>query len=497
MNNYHFPSLRTDGLTLVLGLGESGMAAARWCIERGVSVRLADTRESNAAAQALQEASPQQVSVCLGPQALATSVLDGVHSMVISPGLSPEQAGVKELLAYAAAQGVDVLNETELFARALNDLAEQGYQPKVVAVTGTNGKTTVTALTRFMFECAGMSAVAAGNISPATITALRQHVNQNSLPDAWVLELSSFQLHSLRSLRADAACVLNISQDHLDWHGSMQAYVAEKARVLRFAKCQVVNRDDHITAAMVSSLSAAHVRSFGVSAPEWQGDMGLQEESGLSWIAVGEPQPEQAERQPASAIQALIPSTALLIRGQHNVLNAQAALALVHAAGVEWEPALEALRRYAGEPHRVELIRQIQGVQFINDSKGTNVGSTVAALRGFDQPMVLIAGGEGKGQDFAPLAEAVASSSVVTVVLIGRDAPILEKALQQVSSTPIVHAASLDEAVRVAYQRAPENGMVLLSPACASFDMFNSYEHRGHCFVDVVQELALDEGEVA
>lgn len=497
MSNYHFPSLRTDGLTLVLGLGESGIAAARWCIERGVSVRLADTRASNAAAQALQEEYPQQVSLCLGPQAVEYSALDGVHTLVISPGLSPEQAGVKELLAYASQQGIDTLNETELFARALNDMAEQGYQPKVVAITGTNGKTTVTALTRFMFECAGMTAVAAGNISPATIAALRQHLNQGTLPEAWVLELSSFQLHSLRSLRADAACVLNISQDHLDWHGSMQAYVAEKARVFSFAKCHIVNRDDSATVAMVRNLNAPHVRSIGAGAPLLQGDMGLQADSSLSWIAVGEPEPDQAERQPAAMVQPLIPGTALRIRGQHNLLNAQAALALVRAAGIAWEPALDALRKYAGEPHRVELIRHIQGVQFINDSKGTNVGSTVAALQGFDQPMVLIAGGEGKGQDFTPLAQAVAKSTVVTVVLIGRDAPVLEKALQQESTAPIVHAASLDEAVRVAYARVPEHGMVLLSPACASFDMFKSYEHRGHCFVEVVQELALDEGEVA
>lgn len=502
-----FPSLRQSGLTLILGLGETGMAAARWCLRNGAALRVADTRDAPEGVERLRADAPA-LDFRLGEAALQEGTLDGVSRIVLSPGLCPTESPLAAFLDRARAGGVEVLGEIELFARAVADLEErEGYRPKILAVTGTNGKTTVTAMARRLAEACGFSATAAGNISPPALTALMDALDAGSLPDVWVLELSSFQLESTSTLRPDAAVVLNVTQDHLDWHGSMEAYARAKARLLECSRIAVVNRDDPLVLAMVESLEAERVRSFGRGVPEHEGDLGLEESHGVEWLAaVPESEAEPAavarrRRNEAPAVrrtgrvQRLMPTEALRVRGRHNALNALAAMALVQSVGGSFAPMLHALRDYAGEPQRCEFVRNIGGVDFVNDSKGTNVGATVAALEGMGRPVVLIAGGLGKGQDFTPLAEAVRRHARA-LVLIGRDAPLIRGALGD-APMPLREASSMDEAVRTAMEEAVEGDVVLLSPACASMDMFRNYVERGRRFVEAVNELALDRGEVA
>ena len=508
MNGLSFPSIRTDGVTLILGMGETGMAAARWCIAQGAVVRLADTRDQIQGRDELTALAGAELDCRLGGQALQSASLQDVHTVVISPGLSPLEAPIAAFLAQAREQGAEVIGEIELFARALKDLAQQGRDSRVLAITGTNGKTTVTAMTRHILEQAGVSARAVGNISPAALAALYQALQDDDLPQVWVVELSSFQLESTFSLQAEAGVVLNISQDHLDWHGGMEPYIQAKARLFGLCRLAVVNRDDPAVMAMVDDASLETVRSFGLGKPELTGDMGLGLDGGVEWLLASDPQdfdapavPRRRKGEEGPALRApgrlnrLMPAEALQIKGRHNALNAQAALILARSLGLGWAELLNGLRSYRGEPHRVELVRVIDGVQYLDDSKGTNVGATVAALRGLDQRVWLIAGGLGKGQDFGPLAQA-ARKSVAEVFLIGRDAGQLAQALQ---AEEVAHrfCDGLDAAVRQAAEQARSGDVVLLSPACASMDMFKSYHHRGLCFVAAVTELALDRGEAA
>lgn len=428
---------------------------------------------------------------------------------MLSPGLVPHESPTRELLEQARERNVEVVGEIELFARALAGLAEsREYRPRVLAITGTNGKTTVTALTRQLIEAGGMSARAAGNISPAALAALIDALDQDDLPQVWVLELSSFQLETTRTLAPDAAVVLNVTQDHLDWHGDMQAYAQAKARILKPARLAIVNRDDPLTVAMVESLQALNVRSFGRDVPALVGDMGLELGQGVAWLTACESndfdEPAPAPRRKKDAppptraggrMSRLMPVDALRIRGVHNALNALAAMQLARSLDLGWGPMLRTLRDYAGEPHRAELVRSIGDVDYINDSKGTNVGATVAALEGLGQQVVLIAGGQGKGQDFSPLVPVVRRHARA-VVLIGVDGAAIGKVLEP-TGVPCVAAADMREAVRRAAELAQPGDAVLLSPACASFDMFRNYPHRGEVFAAEVQELALDRGEVA
>jgi len=323
-----------------------------------------------------------------------------------------------------------------------------------------------------------------------------------------VLELSSFQLETMVSLKPDAATVLNLTQDHLDWHGSMASYAEAKAKLLRAAGTVVVNRDDPEVMAMVSDVRALNVRTFGRDMPHWIGDFGLEASHGVSWLSVSEaidfdlPLPSAKRRkqgpQPqreAGRLSRLMPTDAMRVRGIHNATNAMAAMALCQALGLGWASMLHALRDYAGEPDRTEFVRSIGGVDFVNDSKGTNVGATVAALEGLGQKVVLIAGGLGKGQDFSPLARVV-THHAAAVVLIGQDAPAIAEALRD-SGVPVETVGTLDAAVARGLALAAPGEAVLLSPACASMDMFRNYHARGQAFVDAVQALALDHGEVA
>ncbi len=506
---HDFPSIRRDGLTLILGLGETGVAAARWCAAQGARLRVLDTRTQPGGLDALK-AEGVEVDLRLGAGALAVEALDGVHTLVLSPGLNPHEVPVAGLLAAARERGIEILGEIELFARALTDLRAQGYAPALLAVTGTNGKTTVTSLTRHLVEASGRRVRAAGNIGPAALASLKDALDRDDLPEVWVLELSSFQLEATSTLAPDAATVLNVTQDHLDWHGSMRAYAAAKARLLEMARIAVVNRDDPLVRDMAGDLAGERVRAFGSDAPVLAGDFGLLTQQGLAWLAAApeaEADPavpvrrrraardEAPARRPAAAAQALMPAEALRIQGAHNALNALAALALGRAIGLEWAPMLHALRTYRGEAHRTEFVRSVAGVDFIDDSKGTNVGATLAALKGLGRPVVLIAGGLGKGQDFAPLAPAVRAHARA-VLLIGQDGPLIGRALAD-CEVPLQSCATLEEAVARGLELARPGDAVLLSPACASMDMFRNYAHRSACFVEAVRELAIERGEIA
>ncbi|HJH23382.1 MAG TPA: UDP-N-acetylmuramoyl-L-alanine--D-glutamate ligase [Paenalcaligenes hominis] len=476
------------GYTLILGLGETGLAAAHWYLQQHLPIRVADTRlhyqvKTEALAHQYNDVA---IDVVLGAEALDPNVLTGIQTVVISPGLAPTDPQVAHLLSLAKRQGISVISEIELFARALTDLARTGYRPTVFGVTGTNGKTTVVQLTKYMLQEAGQSVLAAGNISPAALSALAEAYAQQQLPDYWIIELSSFQLEHTFSLALQAGVVLNISQDHIDWHGSMQAYIAAKAHLFSMCQHVIVNRDDPITFAMPTA--EMQVQSFGLDQPVTACDIGLGLNQEQEWIALSTVQ--------TGALEYVLPISALALTGRHNISNALAALSLLRTTGLDWDALLHALRNYHGEPHRCQFVRMVQGVSFINDSKGTNVGATVAAIEGLGRSMVLIAGGVGKDQDFTPLADAVAQSACRAVILIGRDAALLARAFEALT-IPVVLAMNLTQAVQQAFEFSQAGDTVLLSPACASLDMFSNYIDRGHQFVDAVTELALDKGEVA
>jgi len=503
--------------TLILGLGETGVAAARWCLRQGEALRVVDTRAEPPGVAVLRDELPDgaQVEFCLGG-ALDATLLDDVNRIVLSPGLAPDQPPVAELLRAAKTRHIAIINEVELFALALADLREtRQYEPKILAVTGTNGKTTVTALTRHLLAACGITARAVGNISPAATAGLMDALDKDDLPAVWVLELSSFQLVALATLAPDAAVVLNVSQDHLDWHGDMAAYAAAKARIFERSGVCIVNRDDAQVTAMVEHLDDVSVRSFGIAAPPLVGDAGLTDNHGVLWLTAGEsdeldeptaakPRRQKtllrATRKPARVVR-MMPTDALRLRGVHNALNAQAALLLARALGLAWHALLPALRNYAGEPHRMALVRNVGGVDFVNDSKGTNVGATVAALQGNHDNanptgrIVLIAGGLGKGQDFSPLAAPVAQHARA-VVLIGQDAEVIAQALAH-TGVACERADAMTTAVERAWTLAEPGDTVLLSPACASMDMFQHYAQRGDAFAQAVHDLALEQGEVA
>ena len=492
---------------LVLGLGESGLAMAQWLARCGALLRVADTREAPQRLTVLRELLPQAEFV---GGSFSASLLDGMDFVAVSPGLMPGQE-LAAILPAAQERNIPVWGEIEIFAQALASLrSERNYAPKLIAITGTNGKTTVTSMVGLLCQRAGATVQLAGNISPAALDVLRDVLERDALPQIWVLELSSFQLHTTFSLQADAATVLNVTQDHLDWHGSMDAYVADKARIFGANTIRVLNRDDAKVMQLASPL--VPVLTFGADEPKPVNSFGLLNERGMQWLAMAvlaEEADKQGERRRKKKevvelpvnISRLMPTDALQIRGQHNAMNALAALALCRAIDLPLAPLLPGLREYHGEPHRVELVTTIGGVEYYDDSKGTNVGATVAALNGLglsqcrgENRLILIAGGDGKGQDFGPLVEPVAHY-VRAVFLIGKDAAAIRSAITP-AVVELVDCVTLDEAVLRASGIARAGDAVLLSPACASLDMFRNYAHRAQVFVDAVREIGLSRGEV-
>ena len=489
-----------DQHVLILGLGASGLAMARWCARQGAAVTVADTRTEPPQRAALQREVPTARFIS-GPFTAALVDGTGVRAVFRSPGLAPSDIAI--VLEAAHAGGIWASGELGLFSQALSDLkTSHDYTPKVLAVTGTNGKTTVTSLTGQLVSRAGKTVAVAGNIGPTLLDTLSAHVDAETLPEVWVLELSSFQLDGETAFEPSAATVLNITQDHLDWHGSIAAYVQAKARIFGQQSLMVLNRDDPVVMGLLPEptrvklqrpVVRAHV-TFGGDMPQRPGDFGIEEVNGMAWLVRALEADETRKKRKGEAeeihIQRLMPADALRIRGRHNAINALAALALTCSAGCALGPVLYGLREYRGERHRVEAIGMFNDVEFFDDSKGTNVGATVAALNGLgaDRKVVIILGGEGKGQDFSPLAAPVVRHARA-VVLIGRDAPLIRAVLED-GDVPLVLAESMEDAVAIANARAHAGDAVLMSPACASFDMFDNYEHRAAVFVQAVVDLA-------
>ena len=439
---------------LVLGLGDTGLSMVRWLARHGARVRAADSRATPPHAALIREQWPE-VEIVAGT--IDTLSFDGLDLIAISPGV-PKSSVTQ--------RGVPVVGDVELFAQALAP-----RQSKVIAITGSNGKTTVTALCGAMCKAAGLNTVVAGNIGLPVLDALSEIENGASMPEVFVLELSSFQLETTSTLDADAATVLNVTQDHLDRYRDMNDYANAKARIFFGKGGQVLNREDVYSCAM--SVAGRQIETFGLGPPANDAEWGLIEVEGQAWLARGQ------ER--------LLPAADIPLAGRHNAANALAALALCRAMGLPMAPLLTALRNFTGLPHRVEKVAEVGGVTFYDDSKGTNVGATVAALTGMAEPVVLIAGGDGKGQDFTPLKTACAAHARA-VVLIGRDAPRIETAVAG-CGVPLIKARDMAEAVVLAFNAAQRGDVVLLSPACASFDMFRNYEHRAQVFVAAVQKL--------
>ncbi|QWE15556.1 UDP-N-acetylmuramoyl-L-alanine--D-glutamate ligase [Polynucleobacter sp. AP-Sving-400A-A2] len=507
---------------LILGLGESGYAMAKWCLRNAAKVSLADTRDR----EKLNERQKAWLADLefAGLQEAYFGPLDGlnvksVEVIGISPGLSPFQEPVASFLAKAQELSIDIWGELEFFARAIAamdrmaQVKESQYKPAVLAITGTNGKTTTTALTGQLCERAGKRVAVAGNISPAALDKLMSCLDGSDqvvdMPEIWVLELSSFQLVYTSTFNATAATVLNITQDHLDWHGDMQAYIGAKANIFGQDSICILNRDDTLVMSLLTDEQKSNksIVTFGAGRPDEQGAFGIEHDlraGGIDWLVWAEvdedlePQPKRrrkavvVEDEPLR-LKRLIPADALRIRGRHNALNALAALALARSAGLPMNMLLHGLRDYHGEPHRVQSVSIVSNVEYVDDSKGTNVGATVAALNGLSanesgKRIWLIAGGEGKGQDFSPLREP-ALRFVKGVFLIGKDALMIAEALGD--SVSCVMSETLQNAVAQAAKVAQSGDIVLLSPACASFDQFSDYVARAEAFIAEVQELGM------
>lgn len=455
-----------DKNILVLGLGDTGLSMARFLLRRGARVSVADSREAPPHATRFHAEFPG-VQLSTGP--FRDELFNDIELIAISPGVPLADPKV----AAAVARGVPVAGDVELFALALTPHSSP-LTPHVIAITGSNGKSTVTEMTGAMCRAAGLNTVVAGNIGLPVLDALSE-AEQHGMPDVFVLELSSFQLETTSSLDATAATVLNISEDHLDRYAGMDEYGAAKTRVFHGSGMQLLNREDPRTMAM--TLAGRRVETFGLNSPRSADEWGLLGEKGEQWLAQGG--------------QKLMALSELPLAGLHNAANALAALALCRALGIAFEPLLDGLRHFKGLPHRVEKVEQIGDVTFYDDSKGTNVGATVAALTGMPNKVVLIAGGDGKGQDFTPLAPAVAQHARA-VVLIGRDGARIGAVLEN-SGVPLLRAGSMEEAVQLAYRQAQAGDAVLLSPACASYDMFRNYIHRAEAFISAAQQLAREE----
>lgn len=495
---------------LVIGLGESGLATVKWLLRQGAAVTIIDSRETPPAADAVralsQEGARLTVHVGVGTP-FAANWLEGVQMVIPSPGLTPHaehNSPITTLLQTALERTLPIYGEIDLFEWAIHHAAHASSLtsagsdlelplelPKVLAITGTNGKTTTTQMTTALLRRAGFDAQEAGNISPSLLDAVMAREDQSRFPQVWVLELSSFQLAIAKHFHPTAAALLNISEDHLDWHLDLQDYIDAKARVFGHGLsadaapvCAIVNRQD--AAVMNAAAGQSQKVSFGLDQPVALGDLGLIEE-GIFWMAVRDPLDE-------SRLHRLMPADALRVRGRHNAMNALAALALCRAVTPALAPLLHALREFRGGAHRTEWVGHIHGVDFVDDSKGTNVGATVAALTGIATPLVLIAGGDGKGQDFSPIAEAIRRFAKA-VVTIGRDGPTIAQ-IAAAQGVTVLAAESMEDAVRQAYATATQLGgiPVLMSPACASFDMFKNYVARAQAFRDAVTLIGEEQG---
>lgn len=444
------PPRQPAGRTIVVGLGRTGLSCARYLHSRGVAFAVTDNRTSPPESAALRQLAPE-TEVAFG--GFDEALLDSATQIVVSPGVSLREP----FLLAAANRGVPIAGDIELFARAA--------QAPVAAITGTNGKSTVTTLVALMAEAAGKRVLAGGNLGRPALELLDQPV-----PDLYVLELSSFQLDTTQSLRTAAATVLNVTPDHMDRYASLQEYAASKARIFAHCDAAIVNLDDVAVRGMASGLR----RVLGFS---------LLRDPAAHYYAVA--QPTDVALMHGDTQIALM--SELRITGLHNAANALASLAMSDALGLSRERCVQTLREFPGLPHRSQWVADINGVRYVDDSKGTNVGATLAAVAGMPGPLVVIAGGQGKGQDFAPLAAAF-RNKVRHVVLLGQDAKPIGDVLAGVCTTQF--ARDMDEAVQLSANAARPGETVLLSPACASLDMFRDYAHRGDVFAAAVRGIS-------
>ena len=440
---------------LVVGLGESGLAMAKWLQRQGAAIRVADSRDNPPNREALARVAPS-AEVVAGPLAAATFA--GIDLVALSPG-------VPKATLPPAAVDVPVVSEIEFFAAGVRKHAP-GSQ--IIAITGSNGKTTTTALAAHLLNGAGVPAIACGNISPAALDALMDALDAGALPQIWVVELSSFQLETTHHLNADTATVLNISEDHLDrYEGELANYAAAKSRIFQGKGVMVLNRDDDWS--MANGRCGRTMLTFGLNPAPRAVDYGL------------------ADGAICRGHEVLVAVDALKLSGLHNAANAMAALALCEAVGVASARLVAPLTSFAGLPHRVEPIAEIAGVRYIDDSKGTNVGATLAAIEGMGRKVAIVLGGEGKGQDFSPLLPALRAHGRA-VALIGRDAVAIAAAIAG-CGLPVQHCTDMESAVRWLAGQARPGDCVLLSPACASLDMYRNYADRAQAFVVAVKGL--------
>ncbi|EXB68149.1 UDP-N-acetylmuramoyl-L-alanine--D-glutamate ligase [Acinetobacter nosocomialis] len=445
--------IQRGGLKVVAGLGISGVSAVNFLHEQGYQVAVTDSRPTPPGHDQI----PADVKTSFGQ--LDQELLLQAEEIILSPGLAPQ---LPEIQA-AIAKGISVVGDIQLLRRATD--------VPIVAITGSNAKSTVTTLMGLMAKDAGKKVAVGGNLGRPALDLLKDQ------PELLVLELSSFQLETTSHLNAEVAVVLNMSEDHLDRHGNMLGYHQAKHRIFQGVKKVVFNRDDALSRPLVPDTTP--MQSFGLNAPDLNQYGVLRDADGTLWLARG--------------LQRLIKSSDLYIQGMHNVANALACLALGEAIGLPMESMLETLKHFKGLEHRCEYVKTVHDVRYYNDSKGTNVGATLAAIDGLGAAIevkkgkvALILGGQGKGQDFTPLRSSIEKYAKV-VVLIGEDAPVIEQAIQ--GATKILHAATLKEAVELCQRETQAEDVVLLSPACASFDMFKSYNDRGQQFVACVNSL--------
>ncbi|MCP1626109.1 UDP-N-acetylmuramoyl-L-alanine--D-glutamate ligase [Pseudomonas nitroreducens] len=445
--------IASDQFRIVVGLGKSGMSLVRYLARQGVPFAVADTRANPPELATLREQYPQ-VEVRCGD--LDADFLCRAQELYVSPGLSLRVPALIE----AAARGVRLSGDVDLFARHA--------KAPIVAITGSNAKSTVTTLVGDMARAAGKRVAVGGNLGTPALDLLADDV------ELYVVELSSFQLETCERLNAEVATCLNVSEDHMDRYDGMADYHLAKHRIFRGAKQVVVNRADALSRPLIADNVPCW--TFGTNKPDFKG-FGLTEEHGEKWLTF--------------QFEPLMPARELKIRGAHNQSNALAALALGHAVGLPFEPMLQTLREFAGLAHRCQWVRERNGVSYYDDSKATNVGAALAAIEGLgadiDGKLVLIAGGDGKGADFHDLRDPVARHCRA-VVLLGRDAELVGAAIG--NAVPKVRVNTLEEAVEHAADLALPGDAVLLSPACASLDMFKNYEERGRLFARAVEELA-------
>lgn len=492
---------------LILGLGVSGLAMARWCSRYNAEITVVDTRVAPPQYDLFKNELPNAKFICseFEPNLILN---DAYEVVLVSPGIKPKD--LEDISAVLIKNNIAIVNELTLFSNALANLKEsQSYNPYILAITGTNGKTTVTSLTGKLVAAAGKTVVVAGNIGPSLLDTLIKKIDLNELPEVWVLELSSFQLYDTQTFEPTVGTVLNLSEDHLDWHGSMNEYVHAKSLIFGKNAAMILNREDSVVMEMSSEKNNIKIPrkivTFGMDIPKRVGDYGLEIINDMVWlvkaIGIEENQSKRINKNVVDElyIQRLMPADALKIHGRHNLLNALVALSMSEMANCTLAPVLYALREYRGESHRVESVGIIKGVEYFNDSKGTNVGATVAALNGLgiDRKVIIILGGVSKGQNFSPLVKSL-NKYAKAVILIGKDKNIIFNYISNLS-IPIRIINSMLEAVIVASEQASSGDVILLSPACASFDMFENFEHRGDVFCAAVKQIAnqLDGGTIS